>query len=132
MILGLGTDLVELLAFGQQLDDAASSFIEGTFTPQELRIVRGRPARDKTPHLAGRFAAKEAFIKAWSASRFGQPPKLAHLDLRQIEVIEDGFGRPAIQLAPELQALLPPGSRLHVSISHDGRFATATVILEGD
>lgn len=130
MILGIGTDLVELVAFGHQLHQPGSQFMQLTFTPGELRTVRLRPAQDKTPHLGARFAAKEAFIKAWSGSRFGLAPKLSGVDMRHIEVIEDGFGRPALLIHEPLLSQLPQGLRMHLSMSHDGAYATATVLLE--
>ena len=59
--------------------------------PREQRAAQGDPRR-----LAARFAAKEAFLKAWSGSRCGQPPLLATIDLREIEVVDDGYGRPGL------------------------------------
>ena len=76
MIAGIGTDIVDIHGFREQLSDPATTFVEGVFTGGELSDVERRPARDKTPHLAARYAAKEAFIKAWSASNHGQPPVL--------------------------------------------------------
>jgi holo-[acyl-carrier protein] synthase len=166
-------DVVDVVGFAEQVADEASGFVEATFRPAELRTVSPDPER-RAWHLAGLFAAKEAFVKAWSASRRGRPPQLASVDLREIEVVDDGFGRPALRLhgavreavaglaspgsgppappsdvaaglrtegdiaAPELRpGGLPRAAgsgggqpRMHVSISHDGGVAAATVILE--
>lgn len=131
MILGVGLDVVDVAGFAEQLGDEASGFVEATFRPAELRTVSPDPER-RAWHLAGLFAAKEAFVKAWSASRRGRPPLLATVDLREIEVVDDGFGRPGLRLHGEVrQALAEPGPpTMHVSISHDGGVAAATVILE--
>jgi holo-[acyl-carrier protein] synthase len=120
----IGVDLVDVPAFAEQLSDAASGFAEHTFTAGEQRIAKGDARR-----LAARFAAKEAFIKAWSGSRRGQPPLLAQLDLRHIEVVDDGYGRPGLRLhGPVADAV---GAVVtHLSLSHDGHAAIAFVILE--
>ncbi|HEV7758803.1 MAG TPA: holo-ACP synthase [Acidimicrobiales bacterium] len=152
MILGLGLDVVDVVLFAEQLADGASGFVAATFRPSERR--RGDPndpngpngpndpndptdPRRRALHLAGRFAAKEAFVKAWSSARRGQPPALApaDLDLRDIEVVDDGFGRPALRLhgpvrnaVERLDEGRPPV--VHLSISHDGATAAAVVVLE--
>ena len=123
--IGIGVDLVDVPAFSDQLADTASGFVDGTFTAGEQRAAKGEPHR-----LAARFAAKEAFVKAWSGSRRGQPPALASVDLREIEVVDDGYGRPALALHGEVERAVGPDVRAHVSLSHDGPAAIAFVILE--
>jgi holo-[acyl-carrier protein] synthase len=120
----IGVDLVDVPGFAQQLDDTASGFVEHTFTTQEQRTAKGDPRR-----LAARFAAKEAFVKAWSGSRRGQPPLLAHLDLKEIEVVDDGYGRPGLRLHGAVADAVGPVAT-HPSLSHDGPSAIAFVVLE--
>ena len=117
----VGVDLVNVPGFAQQLEDAASAFADHTFTPRERRVRDPR-------RLAARFAAKEAFIKAWSGSRTHQPPLLGSLDLREIEVVDDGYGRPALRLHGEVARA---AGDLHpqLSLSHDGPSAIAVVQL---
>ena len=114
-----GVDLVDVGAFAEQLADTASGFADATFTLAERRTKDPR-------RLAARFAAKEAFLKAWSGSRFGRPPLLASVDLREIEVITDGYGRPAIALHGEVK-LAVGEHRTSLSLSHDGNVAIAVV-----
>ena len=130
MILGLGIDIVDLESFGGQLRDQASLFLRETFTPRERSAAENR--RDPVLYLAGRFAAKEAFVKAWSAIRWGLSPLLKKLPLGSIEILSDQYGRPKLNISePILQALEPLSPyRLHVSISHDGGYTVATVIIE--
>jgi holo-[acyl-carrier protein] synthase len=131
VILGVGLDVVDVAGFAEQLADPASAFVERTFRPAEQRRSREHP--DRARHLAGRFAAKEAFLKAWSSSRRGQPPALtpADLDLRDIEVVDDGFGRPSIRLHGAVRRAVDPAmTGFHLSISHDGPVAAAVVVLE--
>lgn len=130
MIAGVGLDLVDIAGFAAQLADPASALVEGTFTPAERRdAARTDPAR----HLAARFAAKEAFVKAWSSANFAGRPRLSGVDLREIEVVTDGWGRPSLRLHGRVAAATAPLGpvRLHVSLSHDGPMAAAVVIVEG-
>jgi holo-[acyl-carrier protein] synthase len=66
----VGIDVVSIPDFAEQVDQPGTVFAE-TFTPGERR-----DAADKSSvaarHLAARWAAKEAVIKAWSGSRFAQ------------------------------------------------------------
>lgn len=116
----VGVDLVNVPSFAQQLEDTASAFADHTFTPRE------RKARE--PHrLAARFAAKEAFLKAWSSSRAHQPPLLGSVDLREIEVVDDGYGRPALALHGSV-AQAVGRCTTSLSLSHDGDAAIAVVL----
>lgn len=132
MILGVGIDLVTVSDFRAQLDDPASTLRQGTFTPRELEDTRHRPSHDQALHLASRFAAKEAFIKAWSAGAFGRPPVLPRVDLREIEVTTDHFGRPALRLHGAVaQAVATLGkTRIHLSLTHEVAICAAVAVLE--
>lgn len=130
--LGVGVDTVHVPAFRDQLADPASSFVRGTFTEAERACAAARPGGDTARHLAARFAAKEAFIKAWSGARWGQAPQMDRADLRQIEVVSDPWGRPSLVLHGAVaDAVARLGAvRVHVSLSHDGDQAIALVQLE--
>ncbi len=132
MIEGIGVDVVHLPDFRAQLADPASTFVAGTFTPGERAASQDRASGDPVRHLGARYAAKEAFIKAWSSARRGQPPALAHVDMREIEVTSDLYARPSLILHGQVAAALEARGpyRLHLSLSHDGPIATAFVILE--
>jgi len=124
---GVGLDLVDVPAFAAQLADPASTFAAAVFTDGERHAAAapGEGAR----HLAVRWAAKEAFVKAWSATRRGQPPAVADLDWREIEVARDPFGRPTLLLHGQV-ARACGRPRLHLSLSHDGNVAAAVVVWE--
>ena len=119
----IGVDLVDVPGFAEQLSDAASGFVDGTFTALEQRAAKGDVRR-----LAARFAAKEAFLKAWSGSRWGRPPLLIAVDLREIEVVDDDYGRPGIRLHGDV-ARAAGDVHAQVSLSHDGPAAIAVVLL---
>ncbi|MDO5729508.1 MAG: holo-ACP synthase [Actinomycetaceae bacterium] len=88
--------------------------------------------------LAGCWAAKEAVIKAWSAALYGcEPPISAEkLSWRHIEIVHDRWKRPAVRFHGEVARHVAAFAnqrggalRWHISISHDGDYASATAHL---
>ena len=135
--LAVGLDLVTTTTFADQLADPASAFVDATFTAREQRDARA-PEAIRVQRLAARYAAKEAFVKAWSGARAGRAPALEAVDLREIEVVDDGHGRPALRLHGTVAASLERLAaelgiagllRTHVSLSHDPPTAAAVVLL---
>lgn len=124
-----GVDIVQISAFALQLKDSASVFEKQTFTKKERQYAYQIGLGSPEDHLAARFAAKEALIKAWSSSFFGQPPQLYNPSLQEIEVQKDRFGRPKITLHGTLRERIH-NFNIQVSLSHDGDYAIATVILQ--
>ena len=126
-IVGIGIDLVSIPEFAEQVDQPGTVFAE-TFTPGERR-----DAADKSSlaarHLAARWAAKEAVIKAWSGSWFAQRPMLTEAIYRDIEVITDMWGRPKVRLTGAIADHLADVV-IHVSLTHEGDTAAAVAILE--
>ncbi|SDM13487.1 holo-[acyl-carrier protein] synthase [Corynebacterium mycetoides] len=120
----VGTDIVHIPALGAQLATPGSTF-DRVFTERELRDCAAKPQRASS--LAARWAAKEAYVKAWSQSLYGSPPVLAEVDFRDIEVVSDAFGRVAIALRGEVAAAGPPAQSL--SVSHDGEYAVAVCVV---
>lgn len=131
--LGIGVDLVHVPGLREQLADAASGFVAATFTGAEVLASEARPGHDAARHLAARFAAKEAAVKAWSSARWGLEPTMARADLREIEVLSDAWGRPQLRFHGAVRAALGAlgVEAAHVSLSHDGQSAIAFVSLEG-
>ena len=118
---GVGVDVVGVTAFAAQLDEPGTRFAR-VFTPGERRTARGggRSASSEAQSLAARWAAKEAVVKAWSSTRYGAPEVLdpAHVDLREIEVVSDAWGRPAVRLHGEVGRSMA-GFTVLLSLSHD-------------
>ena len=147
---GLGVDLVSLPEFAAQVREPGSAFLAGVLTPREARRVRARATATSgtqpgsarydeavARHAGGLWAAKEAFIKAWSCALFGSPPRIGadDVDWPEIEVIHDEWNRPALALHGDIAAAceeslgaLSTWSAL-VSISHDGEYAIAQVAI---
>lgn len=125
-IVGIGIDLVHIPSFRDQMLTAGTGF-EQVFTPGERSDVHSKgshPAR----HFAARWAAKEAVIKAWSESIFGEPPVMGEDVHHLIEVVTDAWGRPRIVLHGEVAKRLGDVT-LNLSLSHDGDYATAYVVM---
>jgi len=131
VIRAVGLDLVGVESFAEQLGLVGSAFAEATFTARELRAAGGQSGAAQ--HLAGRYAAKEAFVKAFSGARPGRAPVIPDMDWRQVEVVSDGWGRPGLHLHGQLaEAVRAALGRvvLHLSISHEPAMASAVVIIE--
>ena len=132
MLIGVGMDLAQVDFWAKALGDPATAVIEATFTPAERTYAQA--AKGPTAeHLAARFAAKEAFVKAVGATRHGQPPLINRLDLRCVEVERDQHGRPRIALHGEARTLAGQLGVRHVwlSLTHTEGTAGAVVVLEG-
>jgi holo-[acyl-carrier protein] synthase len=67
-------------------------------------------------------------IKAWSASMFGDAPVMDENVHHLIELVTDAWGRPRIRLHGEVAKHLDSRT-LDVSLSHDGDYAIAYVVL---
>ena len=133
----IGTDLVHVPVFGEQLRAPGTRFAQQVFAPSELLVARRRGLEDAAyeRHLAGRWAAKEALVKAWSQAIFGMQPPLDRdsLDWREIEVVPDAWGRISLRVTGRAGAAFAAqfGDEpvTSASISHDGDYAIAVVQL---
>ncbi|PLX84796.1 MAG: holo-[acyl-carrier-protein] synthase [Desulfuromonas sp.] len=123
-VAGLGTDLARTGRFRKFVDEGKSSLLERLFTEGERRYALGK--KDPAPHFAARFAAKEACLKAFG---LGLRAGLSWLDM---EVVPDALGRPDLVLSGRAAELARERGigRVHLSYSHDGDYAVATVVLE--
>jgi holo-[acyl-carrier protein] synthase len=126
----VGVDVVGISAFAEQLEEPGTRFAR-SFTAGERRAARAGSGSE-AESLAARWAAKEAVIKAWSSTCFGHPEVIdpAYVDLREIEVRTDAWGRPAIKLHGAIAHAMA-GYEVLVSLSHDpaADIAVAFVVL---
>jgi holo-[acyl-carrier protein] synthase len=123
-VIGIGVDLTRIERFQRFLDRERHSVIERIFTADEQEYSLGK--RHAASHLAVRFAAKEAFLKALGTGlRMG-------IRWQDISVVRDELGCPSLQLSGRAAELLAErgGKRTHLSYSHDGLYGFATVVLE--
>jgi holo-[acyl-carrier protein] synthase len=125
-ILGIGTDIVECLRIARMIERHGELFISRVYTDLEIEYCSGRKAA--TQHYAGRWAAKEAVLKALGSGwRRG-------ISWRDIEVRNNQHGAPSVSLYGGARDLYEQIGirRMHVTISHCRCHAVAYVIAEGD
>lgn len=115
MIVGVGVDVVDLARFERALD-RTPGLLDRLFAPAE----RARPVRS----LAGRFAAKEALMKALGATD--------GVRWHDMQIVTDAEGNPDLSLSGRAAQIAAERGidRVHVSMSHDAGIATAFVITE--
>lgn len=122
MIVGLGTDIVEVDRIMKMLVDHGDHFLERVFTPGE--IAHCQPRRESGPHYAGRWAAKEAVMKVLGT---GFTTEVGWTD---IEVCVKPSGQPYIELhgSTKVVATRLGIGEILITISHTSNYATATAI----
>src|SRR4029453_5935275 len=90
IILGGGTDIIEVVRIGKMIERHGELFLNRVFTEDEVRYCQRR--KEYTQHYAGRWAAKEAVMKALGT---GFPRGVGW---RDIEVCTSRSGQPTITL----------------------------------
>jgi holo-[acyl-carrier protein] synthase len=124
MILGIGTDLLDVARMAKELQEEGAGFRDTVFTPSEIAYCEAK--RYPAQHFAARFAAKEALFKALSGS--------ASRDFwREVEVARTGDAPPRLLLhgcVKEAADRLGVKNIL-VSLSHTASLAAASVVLQG-
>jgi holo-[acyl-carrier protein] synthase len=128
MIVGIGSDLIDIRRIEKTLERYGDRFIERVFTPIEVRKSERR--RQRAASYAKRFAAKEACAKALGTGLN------AGVFWRDMGVVNLPSGKPTMALtggaARRLAALVPDGRRaeIHLTITDDFPIAQAFVIIE--
>jgi holo-[acyl-carrier protein] synthase len=120
-VVGVGIDVVPIERFAEALA-RTPSLADRLFTPGERTTNSGEPRTAES--LAARFAAKEALAKALGAG--------GGMLWTDAEVRVDDAGRPSLAVRGTVQARAESlgVTTWHVSLSHDGGIAAATVIAE--
>lgn len=118
-VVGIGTDIVECARIGKMIEKHGDVFLRRVFTVEEITYCSGRKAADQ--HFAGRWAAKEAALKAlgtgWSQG----------IEWTDVEVVNLQGGRPVIVLAGKAKDICDDRgiAEMMISISHCKEYATA-------
>jgi holo-[acyl-carrier protein] synthase len=128
MILGLGSDLIDIRRIEKTLERFGERFIERIFTDEEKRRAERRPF-NRAATYAKRFAAKEACSKALGTGfRLG-------VFWRDLQVTNLSSGQPTLSLsggaAERLAEITPPGmqARIDLTMTDDFPLAQAVVII---
>ncbi len=117
MIVGVGVDLVEVERIRGLLARHRERFLERVFFPEERAYALART--DPAPSLAARFAAKEAFVKAFPGPAW----------ITQVGVVGSAPPRLAFR-APLKERVRTLGLTAHLALSHERGLAVAVVVLE--
>lgn len=121
-VIGHGLDIIECARIAEVMARHGERFAQRVLTPRERSYVSGK--REHVMHLAGRFAAKEAILKALGTGWRGA------VSWQDMEIINNTAGQPGVTLSGEsarIAARLGIG-RVMVSISHTSNYAAASAI----
>lgn len=118
MILGIGVDIAENSRFASWINNEKK--VLRFFNKNEIDF-----SKLSLQMLASRFAAKEAFVKALGLG-------FENIELKSITVLKDEKGKPYFSLEGEAKKAfeLLGGKNLHLSLSHEKKYAIAFVIIE--
>lgn len=121
MILGIGTDIIEIARVAKAIEK--KEFVEKVFTATEIAYCQSKKNAES---FAGCYAAKEALFKAIGT---GWREGMSILD---INISHDQIGKPIIEVsgktAEKINAI--GGGNIHLTISHNKESAIAFVIIE--
>lgn len=127
MILGLGSDMIDIRRIERSLGRFGDRFIARVFTSTE--IAKSEPRAQRAASYAKRFAAKEAAAKALGTGIF------RGVNWKEIGVVNLPSGKPTLELtgkaAARLQSMVPPGfkAQVAVTITDDFPYAQAYVVI---
>lgn len=133
MIIGLGSDIINIDRITRRLENAGEQFKNKCFTEKEIDAASRYTADNKrkiSAHFAKRFVAKEAFVKA-AGTGFGE-----QIGFKDIDIANDTKGKPFITLSKKgaelVQKIAGIGRKgvCHLSMSDDYPYALAVVIIE--
>ncbi len=118
-IIGTGVDLVEVPRFSAGVKRRGERLLKHLFPPAEVAYARRRKL--SAQHLAARFAAKEAVVKA-----IGAPKGLA-LEWKDLEIVRASSGQPGVRFKGSLSRWKK--LKVHLSLSHTKQYAVASAVV---
>jgi holo-[acyl-carrier protein] synthase len=124
-ILGVGTEITECLRIARMIERHGEQFLDRVYTPEEIRYCQGR--KQTTQHFAGRWAAKEAVLKALGSSW------TRGITWRDIEIRTSPGGQITVAVCGGVRELVERlrVGKIHVSISHCRTHAVAYAVALG-
>lgn len=122
MIVGLGTDIVEIVRIGQMIERHGEMFLNRIYTEEEIRYCQRK--RQSYEHFAGRWAGKEAVMKTLGTGF------IRGIGWRDIEILSARSGKPSVTIRGGAQehAEQLGIEEILITISHCRSYATATAI----
>jgi holo-[acyl-carrier protein] synthase len=128
MIIGIGSDLIDISRIEKTIERYGERFIQRIYTPLEQKKAKSRA--NPVPTYAKRFAAKEACCKALGTGIY------QGVFFKDMGVVNLPSGQPTFELTggalKRLQALTPEGMKahIHLTITDEYPLAQAFVIIE--
>jgi holo-[acyl-carrier protein] synthase len=125
-IIGIGTDITECDRIARMIRRHPDSFVPRVFTDAEIAYC-SRGKRQSAEHFTGRWAAKEAILKAlgtgWSSG----------ITWRDIEILNEPGGKPYVQLTGAAAEIAREKgiTEIQISISHCTSYAVAFAVAVG-
>ena len=125
-VVGIGTDIVNIQRITKAIKKNNKTFKKKIFTSREINYCEMK--KNPYPYFAKRFAAKEALSKALGTGiRKG-------INFKNIEVINDKYGKPSIKLNGStanylIKKIKSKSYYINLSLSDDAPWAQATVII---
>ena len=132
MLKGIGVDIWSVTEM-QRLINERAPFLEFCFTAAEREYAFGKS--QAAQHLAARYAAKEAAIKALAHTNMFEALAIkGGVDYREIEVLNDAEGRPYLVFHGKFAATAKHHGVVKslVTLSHQDETAMAFVVFEGE
>jgi len=125
LIIGIGIDLVDIARIETMLRRNDGQAARKLLTVDEAAFASTlRMDRREAEWVAGRFAAKEAFMKAMGIGLSGQ------ISMQDIEILPDRSGKPVVKLSQAVQQMFAHTILCHISITHTASTAGAVIIIE--
>ena len=122
MIIGIGTDIVEIERIRNMIERHGDHFLNRCFTTGEIEYANRH--RDSAVRFSGRWAAKEAVVKVLGTGF------IQGITFHDVEVVSLHTGQPTVKLSGEALQI-SRRLRIHeikLTISHAREYATATAI----
>ncbi|PKK84664.1 MAG: holo-[acyl-carrier-protein] synthase [candidate division Zixibacteria bacterium HGW-Zixibacteria-1] len=123
MIYSVGIDLIEIDRVRKALGQWGERFARRVLGEEERILYREK--QNKVQFLAGRFAAKEAVMKALGTFLD------SGVHLRDIQILNDLYGKPYVHLEDNVRERILD-KEVKVSITHERKMAAAVAIITGD
>ena len=127
MIIGIGSDVLDIRRLEKTIERHGERFIERIFTPVERAKAERRTERIRVATYAKRFAAKEAASKALGTGF------RAGVFWRDLGVVNLPTGQPTLRLtggaAERLAAITPPGHRAEIALTMTDEFPYAQAMV---
>lgn len=114
MIVGCGIDIIEISRIADAIKRWGDGFLNHVFTKEEIAYAKKH--RFPNQHFAGRFAVKEAVLKALGDN--------AHVNWKDIQISNDKNGKPVCRFTKNR-----PKHKIFISLSHTQNYAVANAII---